>query len=156
MTIRGFEKLLVRGSRFGGRLQAPARDRPCPAAGTADGLGAPAIFAAVTGIAAGFFSALFGVGGAVMIVPFLILVCKLPVRLAMGTALAAILLTAIFGTVVFARAGAVDWAHAPLVGFPAVAGVVIGTWLQRRIQPAALLLLYASLAVGISIKLLLG
>jgi uncharacterized protein len=108
------------------------------------------------GVAAGFFSALFGVGGAVVIAPFLILVERLPVKLAIGTTLAAILPTAIFGTAVFLKIGVINWTDALLIGFPAVAGTLLGTWLQRRVAAESLLLVFAAFNVAVAIKLILA
>ena len=48
----------------------------------------------VIGLLAGLFSALFGVGGGIVVVPLLILVAGYTERPAMGTSLAAILLIA--------------------------------------------------------------
>ena len=45
---------------------------------------------AAVGIAAGFFGALFGVGGGIVIVPLLALVCGFDQRRASATSLAAI------------------------------------------------------------------
>ena len=49
------------------------------------------------GVAAGFFSALFGVGGGVIVVPLLVLVARFETRVATGTSLAVIGVTALFG-----------------------------------------------------------
>ena len=50
------------------------------------------------GLAAGFFSALFGVGGGIIIVPLLLLVGRWLERPAMATSLAAIGIIAVAGT----------------------------------------------------------
>ena len=51
------------------------------------------------GLVAGFFSALFGVGGGLVIVPLLLLVAHWEERPAMATSLAAVGVTALAGTI---------------------------------------------------------
>ena len=74
------------------------------------------------GLVAGLFSALFGVGGGIVIVPLLILLLGFESRVATGTSLAAIGITALAGTILYAFEGHVDVAHAALVGLPAAGG----------------------------------
>ena len=100
------------------------------------------------GLVAGLFSALFGVGGGIVIVPLLILLLGFESRLATGTSLAAIGITALAGTILYAFEGHVDVAHAALVGLPAAAGAVAGTGLQQRVSGRALTLAFAGAARG--------
>lgn len=90
------------------------------------------------GLAAGVFSALFGVGGGIIVVPLLILALGLPTRVATATSLGAIVITALAGVVVFAVRGEVEVGYAALVGLPATAGVLLGTSLQQRIDTRTL------------------
>ena len=70
---------------------------------------------------AGFLSALFGVGGGVVIVP-LLLARGWPIKVATATSLAAIIATAVFGAVRYGWSGDVDFGDAALIGIPAVFG----------------------------------
>jgi uncharacterized membrane protein YfcA len=106
------------------------------------------------GLVAGLFSSLFGVGGGIVIVPLLILVAGYEGKLATGTSLAAIGITALAGTIVYAFEGRVDVAHAALVGLPAAAGAVAGTAIQQRISARALSLAFAALLAAIALWLL--
>lgn len=108
------------------------------------------------GLVAGLFSALFGVGGGIVIVPLLILAAGFEGKLAMGTSLAAIGITALAGTIFYAFEGHVDVAYAALVGLPAAAGAVAGTAVQQRISARALSLAFAALLASIAVWLLLG
>jgi uncharacterized membrane protein YfcA len=108
------------------------------------------------GVAAGFFSALFGVGGGIVIVPLLILFAAFDSKQATGTSLAAIALTAAFGTVAFSTLGEVAWREAAVVGGPAMAGTVAGTWLQQRVSSRLLKRLFALFLVAVAIRLFLG
>ena len=106
------------------------------------------------GLTAGFFSALFGVGGGLIIVPLLLLLCRYEPRLATGTSLAAIGVIALAGTLVYALRGEVDFGYAALVGLPAALGAVGGTALQQRISQRALTLAFAVFLVVIGVALL--
>jgi uncharacterized protein len=114
----------------------------------------PWVFVGI-GLAAGLFSALFGVGGGVIVVPLLILLAGFQSKPATGTSLAVIGLTALFGTVAFAVLGEVDWGKAALVGAPAVAGTVLGTGLQRKVSADAVSLSFAAFIAVIAIVLVL-
>lgn len=108
------------------------------------------------GLVAGFFAALFGVGGGILIVPLLVLVAAYAERRAMATSLAAIGLTAAAGTVVYALHGYLQPVDAALVGVPAMAGAVAGATLQQRLAGRTLGLLFAALLVGIGIRLIVA
>ncbi len=103
----------------------------------------------VIGLVAGLFSALFGVGGGIVAVPLLILLARLPERVATATSLGAIGITAVAGVAVYALRGEVDVRYAALVGVPAVVGALAGTSLQQRITTTTLTYGFAALLVGI-------
>ena len=105
------------------------------------------------GLAAGFFSALFGVGGGVIVVPLLILLAGYTGRTATGTSLAAIGLTALFGVIAFGLLGEVEWDDALVVGLPATAGTLAGTWLQQRVSSRMLVLLLAAFLLAVAVRL---
>lgn len=106
------------------------------------------------GLAAGVFSALFGVGGGILAVPLLVLVAHLAEREATATSLGAIGITALAGVVVFGARGEVDVAYAALVGLPAAAGAVVGTTLQQRVTTSTLTYGFALLLVVVGALLL--
>jgi len=106
------------------------------------------------GVVGGFFSALFGVGGGIVLVPLLLLVAAFAERRAMATSLAAIGITALAGTIGYGVAGYVQPLEAALVGLPAAAGAISGTALQQRLQARALSLAFAALLAGIGVLLL--
>ena len=108
------------------------------------------------GLAAGFFSALFGVGGGIVIVPLLLLFARFSPRPAMATSLAAIGITALAGTIFYALYGRVEPGHAALIGIPASLGAALGTWMQQRVPRRALLLAFAAFLVAIAVELLVA
>jgi hypothetical protein len=107
------------------------------------------------GLVAGFFSALFGVGGGIVIVPLLLIVERWELRPATATSLAAIGITATAGVVAYAFHGDVEPAYALLLGVPAALGAVGGSALQQRLPVRTLSLLFAALLVAIAIRMLL-
>jgi uncharacterized membrane protein YfcA len=107
------------------------------------------------GLAAGFYGALFGVGGGTIIVPALIWLGRKP-KVAAATSLAAIGITAIAGAVFYAWYGEVHVLDAVLVGVPAAGGVLIGTAFQQRLRSRALTALFAMLLAAIGLRLAIG
>ncbi len=109
---------------------------------------------AFIGLVAGVFSAVFGVGGGIVVVPLLIGLVAFPTHAAAATSLGAILLTATAGTVLYALRGEVRVGYALLVGVPAVAGAVVGTQVQQRLSGRTLTLAFAALLFVIGIRLI--
>jgi uncharacterized membrane protein YfcA len=105
------------------------------------------------GLAAGFFSALLGVGGGTVIVPLLLLLCAWEARAATATSLAAIGITAISGVVAYALHGDVRVAYAALVGLPAAVSVAGAAAVQQRIHTRAIELLFAVFLLGVAVWL---
>jgi uncharacterized membrane protein YfcA len=109
---------------------------------------------AAVGVAAGFFGALFGVGGGIVIVPLLALVCGFDQRRASATSLAAILVSSVAGAVTYAAHGQVKPGAAAAIGLPAVLGVLAGTALQQRLPVRRLSYGFALLLVAVGARLL--
>jgi uncharacterized protein len=107
------------------------------------------------GLAAGFFSALFGVGGGIVIVPLLLLVAHWDLRPAAATSLAAIGITATAGVIIYFVHGEVEPAYALLVGVPAAFGAAGGSVLQQRLPVRTLSYLFAALLLAIATRMLL-
>jgi uncharacterized protein len=107
------------------------------------------------GLAAGFFSALFGVGGGIVIVPLLLLLCAWDPRAAAATSLAAIGITALSGVIAYAIHGDVRVEYAALVGLPAAASVAGATALQQRLKVRTIELLFAAFLLGVAVWLFL-
>jgi len=110
---------------------------------------------ALVGTAAGLFSGLFGVGGGIVVVPLLVLWLGYGEREATGTSLAAIVVIAAVSAGTQGLYGNVRVAEGLLVGIPAVGGVVAGTWLQQRVRPWIVRLLFAVLLAGSAVELAL-
>jgi uncharacterized protein len=105
------------------------------------------------GLAAGLFSALLGVGGGIIIVPLLFLVCAWEARAATATSLAAIGITALSGVIAYAIHGDVRVEYAALVGLPAAVSVAGAAALQQRLQTRTIELLFAAFLLGVAVWL---
>jgi uncharacterized membrane protein YfcA len=108
------------------------------------------------GLAAGVFSAFFGVGGGIIAVPLFILLAGLSEREATATSLGAIVITAAAGVIVFSFRGEVEVGYAALVGLPATVGALAGTAWQQRVRESILTYGFAVLLVAIGISLLVS
>jgi uncharacterized membrane protein YfcA len=106
------------------------------------------------GLLAGLFSALFGVGGGIVVVPLLLLVAHYKERPAMATSLAAVALISLVGAVTYSFHGEVKPAAAAVVGLPAAAGAVVGTALQQRLANRTLSIAFAALLAALGVRML--
>ena len=106
------------------------------------------------GLVAGVFSALFGVGGGIIIVPLLVALVGFDGRRATGTSLAAIGITAGAGAVAYGLHGDVKLGSAALIGLPAAVGALGGVALQQRLQTRTLTIGFSLLLAAVGIRLL--
>lgn len=106
------------------------------------------------GAAAGFLSALMGVGGGALVVPALTLLLRFPVKVATGTSLVAIGVTATASAAIYGVLGYVHRAIAVLLGVPDAVGAFGGTWLQQRLSSASVRLAFAAFLSLVAVTLL--
>jgi len=109
---------------------------------------------ALQGLGVGLLTGLIGVGGGFLIVPALVLVAKLPMRLAIGTSLLVITMNALSGFAGNIGTVPIDWTL--IVWFTAVAAVgsVIGSALSKRVPQRQLKQVFGVLLVGVSLYVL--
>lgn len=119
---------------------------------SATGMRTALIFA---GGAAGLVSALFGIGGGIVIVPILVAFAGYGAKRATSTSLAAIILVALWGAIAQGVLGNVEWRAALLIGIPAMLGVTLGIGIKRRITSDQLELGFAALMVVVAVALVL-
>src|SRR5215204_1958864 len=104
------------------------------------------------GALVGFGSALTGTGGAVLLVPILLLL-RAPVRTSVGAAQAVSLPVVAFSTAGYVLSGSVDFVLGTAVGLVAAVGVVVGARIAHAAPAAALrrVVAWALLSTGVLI-----
>ncbi len=108
------------------------------------------------GLISGVLSALFGVGGGIVIVPLLLLWLRFEQRQASATSLAAIGLISLVGVTLYAVRGHVEVGPGLLVGIPAAAGAVAGAVLQQRLHARVLAFAFAALLAAVGAYLVIS
>jgi uncharacterized membrane protein YfcA len=113
------------------------------------------VLVAVLGLAAGVVSGLFGVGGAIVIVPGLVLLAKLPQHTANGTSLAALLLpVGLLGFLQYYKRGQVSLPYAAIVAVGLLLGALIGAKLAGSLPDASLRRAFGGFLLIVAGKLL--
>jgi len=118
----------------------PATERTIPAA----------TYAAI-GIVAGFVSGLLGIGGGLVIVPFLAGMLGTPLKRALGTSLLAIVVLVVPGTVVHTLLGHIDWAIFATVTIGAVPGARLGAGVALGTRERTLRMLVGSFLLVVAV-----
>lgn len=109
----------------------------------------------VVGLVGGYLSGLFGVGGGIVMVPLLVTLLRFDHRQAAATSLAAIVPTALAGSIAYIAQGAVEIPAALLIGVGGVVGSLIGSRLLRRLPVSWLRWLFLALLVAVALRILL-
>ena len=111
----------------------------------------------VLGLVAGVISGLFGIGGAVVIIPGLVMAAKLPQHTAHGTSLAALLLpVGLLGVLEYSKRHQVNWGYAAVIAVGLLIGAYFGARLAGGVSDALLRKLFGGFLLLVAIKLLLS
>lgn len=105
------------------------------------------------GIVVGVLSALFGIGGGIAMVPFIVLVLGRGQHLAEGTSLLVMIPTAIAGVVAHNRQGYVSFRFAGLLAAGGVLGTFLGARLALSIDGETLRLYFALFLAVMGIRM---
>ena len=109
---------------------------------------------ALIGAIGGLLSGAFGVGGGILMVPLLITFAGMDQRRASATSLAAIVPTAIAGTIAYLANGEVDVVAALFVAAGGVVGAWLGARLLKRLPLGWLRWMFIALLVAVAIRML--
>ena len=113
------------------------------------------VLVALIGLVAGVVSGLFGVGGAIVIIPGLVLVAKLPQHTANGTSLAALLLpVGLLGAWEYYRRGQVNVPYAAIVAVGLFFGALLGAKLAGTVSDVALRRAFGVFLMIVAVRLL--
>ncbi len=116
--------------------------------------GLDVIIALVTGLVAGTYAGLLGVGGGIIMVPSLVILLGQDQQVAQGTSLLVIVATALAGTAANARRGLLDRRLAILLGLGGVAGTIAGALLALRVlDESTLQRVFGAVLVLIAVRL---
>lgn len=107
----------------------------------------------LTGVAVGGFSALFGVGGSVLMVPFMTLALGYGQHVSEGTALLVVVPTAVVGVIAHRRRGYVDFSGAALLAAGGVVGAFAGARLALEVPGEDLKLGFGIFLVAMGLRM---
>ena len=105
---------------------------------------------------------LLGIGGGVLFVPLLLVAVGLRIHMAVGTSLAVVVLSSIFGTALYGQSGEVNMLLVMSLLLGSAVGVQIGAWLCRELHAEKLqrsfgyVVLLAAVLVGVDLVLKLA
>lgn len=112
---------------------------------------------AVIGLVGGVVSGLFGIGGAVVIVPGLVLLAKLEPHVANGTSLAALLLpVGLLGVLEYHKRNQVNFPYAAVIAAGLFVGAFVGAKLAGTVADATLRRAFGAFLLIVAGKLLVG
>jgi len=113
------------------------------------------VLVAAIGFAAGIVSGLFGVGGAIVIIPGLVLLLGMSQHAANGTSLAALLLpVGLLGTIEYYRRGQVNVPYAVVIAAGLLLGALIGARLAGMLSDLTLRRAFGAFLLVVAVRLL--
>jgi len=104
-------------------------------------------FLFVTGLLAGSFGALLGLGGGVIVIPALTMLFNFPIHTAIGVSLIGVIATSTGAAVVYVREGITDIRLGMVLELGATAGAILGAVTAGMVSPKTLYLLFAALLI---------
>ena len=114
------------------------------------------LIGAAIGLGAGLMSGYVGVGGGFIMVPLMLSLIHIPMKLASGTSLIAILILAIPGTIENGIAGNIDYVVGLSVAIGSIPGAVLGAMLVKRVPERALHFIFGGFLIIAAIVLFLN
>lgn len=113
-------------------------------------------FQIAAGFAAGWLSALLGIGGGVILVPMMIYFFKVPIQQAVGTSLAVIIPTALVGAWNHYNLNHLNIKLAVILAVGAVIGAYVGALSVNVISPVLLRKFFAVLLVITAVRMFIS
>ena len=108
------------------------------------------------GLGAGLMSGYVGVGGGFIMVPLMLSLIHIPMKLASGTSLIAILILAIPGTIENGLVGNIDYVVGLSVAIGSIPGAILGAMLVKRVPERALRFIFGGFLIIAAIVLFLN
>ena len=114
------------------------------------------ILQVIAGFATGWFSALLGIGGGIILVPMLTYIFKVPIQQAVGTSLAVIIPTALVGAWQHYNLNNLNLKLAVVLAIGAVIGSYGGAHCVAVISPSILRKIFAVLLIVTAVRMLVS
>lgn len=109
---------------------------------------------ALLGVAVGIFSGLFGVGGGIIMVPFLVVAAGYPQQMAQGISLAAMIPTALSGAWQYYRGGNLLLPVAAALALGAIPGAYVGSNVAQHLNKVTLGALFALFMMVMAVRIM--
>ena len=98
------------------------------------------------GLFAGLVGSVIGIGGGIIIVPFLSLLLKIPIHLAIGTSIVAVLATSLASSIRFFKKDIINIPLGLVMEIPTTAGSIIGSVSVAYLKSDALFIVFGCFA----------
>jgi len=109
----------------------------------------------IIGLAGGFLSGLFGIGGGIIMLPLLSLLARMDARSAASTSLAAIFPISLAGSIGYLLLGHIDVPAGLLIAVGSMVGVAVGTAVMDRLPVTTLRWAFIGLMVLAALRLVM-
>ena len=109
---------------------------------------------AIMGVVVGLFSSLFGVGGGIIMVPFLVLIFGSTQHMAQGISLAAMVPTALVGAARYMKEGNTNLLVAAALCVGSIPAAAYGANLAQRLPQTTLRTLFALFMVAVAARIM--
>ncbi|MBI2848150.1 MAG: sulfite exporter TauE/SafE family protein [Chloroflexi bacterium] len=109
------------------------------------------VILAATGLVAGIFGTMIGIGGGIIFVPLFLLFFHYAPQQAIGTSLAAVFFNALSGSLAYLRQRRVDIKAGWKFAVATLPGALLGAWLARYFTPLVLGLIFGVLLVVMAV-----
>lgn len=106
------------------------------------------------GVGVGVFSGALGVGGGILLVPYLVLLLSMAQKRAQATSLVMVAMAAAAGAVTYALAQSVAWLPAGFIVIGGLFGALLGSYVVQRTPDNRLQIAFGVLLIIVAIRLL--
>lgn len=106
------------------------------------------------GTGVGAFAGLLGVGGGIVLVPYLVLVRGVAQKSAQATSLVMLAMAATTGSITYALDGSVAWVPAGIIAVGGLAGAILGAFVVQRAPDHRIQALFGLLLVAAAVRML--
>lgn len=107
------------------------------------------------GLGMGLLSALFGIGGGILLIPILVTAFSYSQHLAAGTSLAVMVPIALLGAIRLTRPGLTQWREGARLGLGAMVGALVGASIAQALSDSILQIAFGLLLLAVGAQMAL-